>query len=96
METTINAVAWLLSLVPLILLFYLPALFGVATWKERGDSYRPKAILWLAIGCGGILALQLLFTSNSALQVLGVFALSLVQLSCALALALFTVYKLAD
>jgi hypothetical protein len=85
-----------LRLVPLILLFYIPALLGVAIWKERGEGYRPKALLMFALGFGAIVGVQLLFRSTSALQVATTIGLSLVQVAAALALAALTVYKLAD
>ena len=59
---------------------------------ERG---RTRAILWFAIGFGAIVAVQILFSSASAVQMAGVVALSLVQMT-ALGLAALTVYKLAD
>jgi len=85
-----------LRLVPLILAFYIPALLGVAIWKERGAGYRPKALLMFGFGFGAIIAVQILFRSVSALQVAGVIGLSLVQVAAALALAALTVYRLAD
>jgi len=86
----------LLRLVPLILAFYIPALIGMAIWSERGEGYRIKALLWFAIGFGLIIALQVVFTGASALQVAALLALSLVQVGAALGLATLTVYKLAD
>ena len=83
----------ILRLIPLILTFYIPALFGMATWSE-GD--RSRAILWFAIGFGAIVAMQILFSGVSAVQMVGVVALSLVQIAAALSLAALTVYKLAD
>jgi hypothetical protein len=85
-----------LRVVPLILAFYIPALLGVAIWKERGEGYRSKALLMFALGFGAIIAVQLLFRSVSALQVAATIGLSLVQIAAALALAALTVYKLAD
>jgi hypothetical protein len=85
-----------LRLVPLILAFYIPALLGVAIWKERGLGYRPKAALVLVFGFGAIVAVRLLFRNASALQVAATVGLSLVQIAVALALAALTVYKLAD
>ena len=81
---------------PLILIFYVPALLGVATWKERGEGYKVKAALWFAIGFGSVVFVHLLFRSVSAVQVLSTLGLSLFQIAVALALAAFTVYKLAD
>jgi hypothetical protein len=86
----------LLRLVPLILAFYIPALIGMATWSERGKGYKVKALLCFAIGFGFIIALQVVFTGASALQVATLLALSLVQVGAALGLAALTVYKLAD
>ena len=96
METLINIAVEALRLVPLILIFYVPALLGVATWKERGEGYKVKAALWFAIGFGSVVFVHLLFRSVSAAQVLSTLGLSLFQIAVALALAAFTVYKLAD
>jgi hypothetical protein len=93
METMIDTGVGILRLIPLILAYYIPALFGMATWSE-GD--RTKAILWFAIGFGAIVAVQVLFSSVSAIQVAGIVGLSLVQMTTALGLAALTVYKLAD
>ena len=93
METVLDIGVGILRLVPLILAFYIPALFGMAIWSERGEGYRTKAILWFAIGFGAIVALLVLFRSASAVQVVGV---SVVQIAAALCLAALTVYKLAD
>jgi hypothetical protein len=85
-----------LRLVPLILAFYIPALLGVAIWRERGEGYRWKAALMFALGFGAIIGVQLLLRSVSALQVVATIGLSLVQILAALILAALTVYKLAD
>jgi hypothetical protein len=86
----------LLRLIPLILVFYIPALIGMAIWSERGEGYRVKAVLWFVIGFGAIVALHVLFRSVSAVQVAEVVGLSLLQIAVALSLAALTVYKLAD
>ena len=96
MDTFIGVGIELLRLVPLIIAFYVPALIGMAILKERGESYRVKAALVFLIGFGGIVALQLLARSASALQVAGTLGLSLVQIALALLFAALTVYKLAD
>ena len=85
-----------MRLVPLILAFYVPALIGMVLLKERGESYNVKAALVLLVGFGGIVVLQLLLRSGSALQVTGMITLSLLQIATALVLAALTVYKLAD
>jgi hypothetical protein len=95
-ETLLKLGIEVLRLVPLILIFYVPALLGVVIWKERGEGYRAKTLLTFALGFGAIIALQVLFRSVSAMQVAATVGLSLVQISAALALAALTVYKLAD
>jgi hypothetical protein len=96
MEVLLQVGVEVLRLVPLILAFYVPALFGVVIWSERGPGYRLKAALVLALGFGAVIAVQLIFRSVSAVQVAATVGLSLVEISAALALAALTVYKLAD
>jgi hypothetical protein len=96
MDTFIGFGVEVLRLVPLILAFYIPALMGMALVKERGDSYKIKAALVFAVGFGGLVALQLLLRSTSALQVTQTVVLSLLQIAVALFFAALTVYKLAD
>ena len=96
MDTFIGFGIEVLRLVPLILAFYVPALMGVAILKERGESYKIKAALTFLLGFGGIVGLQLLLRSASALQVTQTIGLSLVQIAAALLFAALTVYKLAD
>jgi hypothetical protein len=93
MEAILDMGVVILRLIPLILAFYIPALFGTATWSEGA---RTRAILWFAIGFGAIVAVQVLFSGASAVQMLWIVALSLVQIAAALCLAALTVYKLAD
>ena len=85
-----------LALMPAILLFYVPALMGMALLRERGEGYLIKAILWFAIGFGVIIGTHLLMTSPSLLQAAQTLGLSVVYAAAALALAAFTVYRLAD
>ncbi len=96
MEFLLGIGVWILGLVPLILVFYVPALLGVATWSERGPGYRVKAALMFVLGFGTILAVHILLRSGSTLQVAETVGLSLVQISFALALAALTVDRLAD
>jgi hypothetical protein len=96
METVLNISVELMRLVPLILVFYIPALIGTVIWRERSEAYRLKAAIWYALGFGGIVAVQVLLRSVSALQIAQTLTISLVQIAAALALAAFTVYKLAD
>ena len=96
METVLDIGVGILRLIPLILAFYIPALFGIAIWSERGEGYRIQTMLWFAIGFGAIVALHVLLRSVSAVQVAEVLGLSLVQIAVALYLAALTVYKLAD
>ena len=96
METFINIGVEVLRLVPLVLIFYVPALLGVATWKEHGEGYKVKTGLWFAFGFASVTIVQLLFRNVSAVQVLATLSVSLFQVAAALALAALTVYKLAD
>ena len=96
MDTLLDIGIGILNLIPLILLLYIPALLGMATWSERGESYRLKTFLWFAIGFGAIVAMRVLVSGASAVQVAGVIGLSLLQVAIALALARLTVYRLAD
>lgn len=85
-----------MRLIPLILIFYIPAMIGTVIWRERSESYKVKAGIWYALGFGSIVAVHLIFRSISAIQIAETLAISLVQIAAALALAFFTVYKLAD
>jgi hypothetical protein len=96
MDTLLNIGVGILRLIPLILLLYVPALLGMATWRERGAGYRLKALLWFVVGLGVIVAVHIILRSVSAVQVAEVIGLSLVQVAIALGLARLTVYRLAD
>ena len=93
MEMILDIGVGILRLIPLILAFYIPALLGMATWSE---GVRSRAMLWFALGFGAIVIVQVLFSGASAIQMLWIVALSLVQIATALSLAALTVYKLAD
>jgi hypothetical protein len=96
METLVGFGIEILRLVPLVLVFYVPALIGVVLLKERGESYRIKIVLVFLVGFGGVVALQLLLRSASALQTIETVLVSLVEIVAALFFAALTVYKLAD
>jgi hypothetical protein len=96
MDTVLDIGVGILHLIPLILAFYIPALLGMATWSERGEGYRVKALLWFAIGFGAVVAMHVLFRSVSAVQVAEMVGLSLLEIAVALYLAALTVRKLAD
>ena len=96
MDTLLDIGVGILRLIPLVLLLYVPALLGMATWSERGAGYRVKSLLWFAIGFGLIVAVHVMMRSVSALQIVEVIGLSLVQATIALGLARLTVYRLAD
>ena len=96
MDTLLDIGVGILRLIPLILLLYIPALLGMATWSEKGEGYRVKAMLWFAIGFGAVVAVQVMMRSVSAVQIAEVVGLSLVQIAIALFLARLTVYRLAD
>ena len=96
MEILLDIGVAVLSLVPMILAFYIPALVGTVIWKERGPGYKVQAGLWFVAGFGLVLFLYVVFTSSSAPQVAATLGLSVVQIAAALVLARLTVYKLAD
>jgi hypothetical protein len=96
MDTLLDVAVGILRLIPLTLVLYVPALLGMATWSERGEGYRIKALLWFGVGFGAIVAVHILMRSVSVVQVSEVVGLSLLQIALALALARLTVYKLAD
>jgi len=96
MYTLLDIGIWILRLVPLILLLYIPALLGMAIWSERGEGYRIKALLWFVVGLGAIVGVHILLQSASLAQFAEVVGLSVVQIAVALALARLTVYRLAD
>jgi hypothetical protein len=96
MDTLLDIGIGILHLIPLILLLYIPALLGTATWSEKGAGYRVKALLWFAIGFGAIVAMHVMTRSVSAVQIAEVMGLSLVQIAISLLLARLTVYRLAD
>ncbi len=91
-----SIVVEVLRLIPLILAFFVPALLGMALFKERGEGYKIKAVLVFLIGFGSIIGIQLLIRNVSTLQVLTTLGVSLTQAAVALLIAAFTVYKLAD
>lgn len=86
----------LLRLMPMILLFYVPALPGMVLLRERGGGYRIKAGLWFALGFGSIVLVQLTMTTRTVFEAAQALGFSLVYIAVALALAAFTVYRLAD
>lgn len=92
LEVLIN----ILRLVPLIMIFFIPSLFGMATLRERGESYKVKAGLWFGIGLFGVLTVELVLRSVSFVQVASTVGTSVLQFAVALGLAALTVYKLAD
>lgn len=96
MEPLINVGVEVLRLIPLVLLFYIPALMGIVLWKERNHGYKAKAALMFLLGFGSIIGIHVLFRHASVEQVAQVIVLSLVQATLALLFAVFTVYKLAD
>lgn len=85
-----------LTLVPLVLLFYIPALPGMVILSERSAGYRIKAGLWFVIGFGLIVATHLFMASPSTLQAAQILGAAALFIAAALALAAFTVYRLAD
>lgn len=85
-----------LRLVPLVLVFYIPALLGTAILREKGENYRTKAALMFAGSFVAVLGVSLVLRSVSTEQVVQTVVISLLQMVVALLLAFVTVYKLAD
>lgn len=96
METLLNVIVEILRLVPLILIFYIPSLIGMAIWSEKGEAYKVKAGIWLAVGFVGVVIVEVVFRHVSFVQVASMVGVSAFQFAVAMALAFLTVYKLAD
>lgn len=96
LETFLRLGIDILRLVPLVMVFYIPALLGSVLMREKGVGYRKKASIVFAGGFALILGVSLLIRSVSVEQVLATIGVSVLQMAVALLLALFTVYKLAD
>lgn len=96
METFLNIAVEALRLIPLILVFYIPALIGLVILKERSEDYKVKVGVIFAVAFGSVTAVKLIFRTVSALQVAWTLGLTLLQIAVALILAAVTVYKLAD
>lgn len=96
LETFLRLGIDILRLVPLVMIFYIPALLGSVLMREKGAGYRKKAGIVFAGGFALILGVHLLIRSVSVEQVLATIGVSVLQMAVALLLALFTVYKLAD
>lgn len=96
METLLNIIVGVLRLVPLVLVFYIPSLMGMAIWREKGEAYKVKAGLWLAVGFVGVVIVEIVFRHVSFVQVASMVGVSALQFVVAVMLAAFTVYKLAD
>ncbi|MBX6762761.1 MAG: hypothetical protein K6T51_12020 [Rubrobacteraceae bacterium] len=95
MEMILSILNGISHFVPFAIAFYVPALFGMAIWREKTRGYMVKAGLWFVIGFGLILAFRLMLDA-SVLQDIETFALSLAQMAVALFFANLTVYRLAD
>jgi hypothetical protein len=95
-ETLLEILVAVLRLVPLIIVFYIPSLIGMAIWSEKGEAYKVKAGIWFAIGFLGVVTVEIVFRSVSFVQVASTVGVSALQFAVALLLAAFTVYKLAD
>lgn len=96
LETALRIGIDILRLVPLVLIFYIPALLAAAIFREKGENYRTKAALMFGGSFVAVLVILLLVRSVSVEQVLQTVALSTLQMVVALLLAWATVYKLAD
>ena len=96
MEDFLDVLIVVLRLVPMTLLFFIPALIGTVIWRERDAGYRLQAFLWFAVGFALLIVVHVVFTSTSAPQVAATVGLSVIEILAALVLARLTVYKLSD
>ena len=96
MGDLLDVLVIVLRLVPMILLFFIPALIGTVIWRERDAGYQLQAFLWFAVGFGLLIVVHVVFTSTSAPQVVATIGLSIVEILAALVLARLTVYRLSD
>lgn len=92
----LNVIVGVLRLVPLILVFYIPSLMGMAIWKEKGEAYKVKAGICFAVGFVGVVMVEIVFRHVSFIQVASMVGVSAFQFVVAVMLAAFTVYKLTD
>ncbi len=95
MEDVLNVSVWILRLIPMTLLFFVPAMIGTVIWRERDVGYRLGALLWFSVGFALLTVVHIVFTSNSAAQVAATVGFSAIQILAALVLARLTVYKLS-
>ena len=96
MEDLLDVLVWVLRLVPMTLLFFVPAMIGTVIWRERDAGYGLQAFLWFGIGFALLTGVHIVFTSTSAPQVAATVGLSVVEILAALVLARLSVYKLSD
>lgn len=96
MEALLDVLVWVLRLVPMTLLFFVPAMIGTVIWRERDAGYGLQALLWFGIGFALLTVVHIVFTSTSAPQVAATVGLSVVEILAALVLARLIVYKLSD
>jgi hypothetical protein len=95
-EALLDVLVWVLRLVPMTLLFFVPAMIGTVIWRERDAGYGLQALLWFGIGFALLTVVHIVFTSTSAPQVAATVGLSVVEILAALVLARLIVYKLSD
>ena len=96
MGDVLDVLVVLLRLVPMTLLFFVPAMIGTVIWRERDAGYRLQALLWFGVGFALLTFVHIVFTSTSAPQVAATVGLSAVEILAALVLARLTVYRLSD
>lgn len=96
MEDLLDVLVWVLRLVPMTLLFFVPAMIGTVIWREKDAGYGLQALLWFVVGFALLTVVHIVFTSTSAPQVAATVGLSVIEILAALALARLTVYKLSD
>jgi D-alanyl-lipoteichoic acid acyltransferase DltB (MBOAT superfamily) len=95
-EVVLDILVWILRLVPMTLLFFVPAMIGTVIWREKDAGYRLQALLWFVVGFALLTVVHIVFTSTSAPQVAATVGFSIIEIIAALVLAHLTVYRLSD
>ena len=96
MEGVLDVLVFVLRLVPMTLLFFVPAMIGTVIWREKDAGYKLQVLLWFGVGFSLLTLVHILFSSNSAQQFAAILGISAAQIRAALVLAWLTVYRLSD
>ena len=96
MRDVLDVLVVVLRLVPMTLLFFVPAMIGTVIWRERDAGYRLQALLWFVVGFTLLTVIHVVFIFFYDKDLSEIFCLSVVEMLAALALARLTVYRLSD